>query len=264
MAIRLSVILLLAGVAGCTSLPEFPVSAGAGEYEELIRLAHDVEAHGSPDTAFVLYHQAVTVSGRSPAAYVELGGAYLRAEKFTKAIEAYRAALAINPDDAEAQLSLGTALVQHGKLQEGIAMLTKAAPLVNTGAAYNRLGVAQTMAGKFQAAQDAFEKGLRVANGDLDIATNLALAAALAENTDKAAKLTAQIATTPGAKPLHRRNLVIVLGIIGKSSQDARAVAPDGLSQSDFNALFSRAAAIRRITDPAARAHALGTLVMQG
>jgi Flp pilus assembly protein TadD len=223
-------------------------------------MAHDVEEHGSHDTAFVLYRQAVTVSGRSPAAYVELGEACQRSKKHTEAIEAYRAALAIDPEDARAQLGLGTALVQHGELQKGVNILTKAAPLVNTGAAYNRLGVAQTMAGKFLEAQDAFEKGLGVADGDLDIATNLALAAALAKNADKAAMLTSRIAASPAAKPVHRRNLVIVLGIIGMSAHDAQAVAPADLSQSEFNALIHRAASIRRITDPVARAHALGTL----
>jgi Flp pilus assembly protein TadD len=266
MAVRLSALLLLTAVAGCARLssPEAPISAVTGgdndRSGELIRMAHDVEEHGSHDTAFVLYRQAVTVSGRSPAAYVELAEACQRAKNFTEAIEAYRAALAIDPQDARAQLGLGSALVQHGELRKGLAVLTKAAPLVNTGAAYNGLGIAQTMAGKFSEAQDAFEKGLGVADGDLDIATNLALAAALAENADKAAKLTAQIATSPAAKPVHRRNLVIVLGIIGKSSHDAQAVAPADLSQSDFNALFRRAASIRRITDPVARAHALGTL----
>jgi Flp pilus assembly protein TadD len=267
MSVRLSAILLLAAVAGCAGVPAVPVSTGVGtstndKFDELIRMARDVETNGSQDTALVLYRQAVTVSGRSPAAYVQLGDACLRARRFTESIAAYRAALAIDPDDAETQLGLGTALMQRGDLENGLAALAKAAPLVNTSAAYNRLGVAQTMAGKFSEAQETFEKGLGVAPDDIDITTNLALAAALAGNADKAASLTDQIATSPAAKSVHRRNLVIVLGMIGRSSHDARAVAPDGLSQSEFNALFRRAASIRGITDPVARAHALGT--MQG
>jgi Flp pilus assembly protein TadD len=265
--VRLSAILLLTGVAGCASVSDSPISTsfGAGandKFDKLIRMARDVEANGSADTALVLYRQAISVSGRSPAAYVQLGDACLRARRPTEAIGAYRAALAINPDDAMAQLGLGTVLTQRGDLEKGLVALAKAAPFVNTGAAYNRLGVAQTMAGKFSEAQQSFKKGLGVAPSDIDIATNLALAAALEGNADTAASLTDQIATSPAAKSVHRRNLVIVLGIIGKSSHDARAVAPDGLSQSEFNLLFGRAASIRRINDPVARAHALGT--MQG
>jgi Flp pilus assembly protein TadD len=262
MAVRLGAMLLLAGLAGCASRTDVPVTSGAGSFDELTRMAHDVEASGSSDTALALYRQAVAVSGRSQAAYVQLGDACLRARSFSEAVKAYRSALAINPDDAQTQLGLGTALVQRGDLRNGLATLAKAAPLVNTGSAYNRLGVAQTMAGKFSEAQETFEKGISLAPDDLDIVTNLALAAALAKDADKAAKLAHRIATSPAVKPAHRRNLVIVLGIIGMSSHDARAIAPDGLSQSEFNGLFGRATSIRRITDPVARAHALGT--MQG
>jgi Flp pilus assembly protein TadD len=266
MTVKLTVaMLLLTGVAGCSSMSD-PTSSdifdsrGTGKFKEVSELARDVEAHDSIDTALVLYRQAVTVSGRSPAAYVQLGDAYIRAKKLNEAIEAYRAALAINAGDAQAQLGLGTALVRHGDLQKGIAMLVKAAPHVNTGAAYNRLGVAQTMAGQFQEAQEAFERGLGIAPDDLDIVTNLALAAALGDNAEKAGKMAGLIATSSAAKPVHRRNLVIVLGIIGKSSQDARAVAPEGITRPEFDSLFARAASIRHITDPVTRARVLGTM----
>jgi Flp pilus assembly protein TadD len=252
--------LLLAGVAGCTTMPGG--IGGDEKSKELGRLARDVETNGGGETAFALYREAVAVSGRAPAAYVRLGDAYLRAKRIGQAIEAYRAALAKDADNAEAQLGLGTALVRQGVLQKGLVALAKAAPVVNSGAAYNRLGVARTMAGQFPEAEKAFEKGLDVEPADLDIATNLALAAALAGNSDKAATLTDAIAKYQGVKAIHRRNLVIVLGIIGKSSSDARTVAPADLSQTEFDSLFGRAASIRRITDPKARARALGT--MQG
>ena len=262
MTFRLFAILLLTGVAGCAGPPSSPSIGATGndKSDQLIRMARDVETNGGEDTALVLYRQAVTVSGRSPAAYVQLGDAYVRFRRYTEAVKAYRAALAGDPNNGEAQLGLGTVLVQRDSLESGLAALTKAAPLVNTGAAYNRLGVAQTMAGKFSDAQVTFEKGLGVAADDIDITTNLALAAALAGEADKAVGLVNQIATSPAAKSLHRRNLVIVLGIIGGSSHDAKAVAPQDLSPSAFDALFGRAASIRHITNPVARAHALGTI----
>jgi Flp pilus assembly protein TadD len=259
---RLIGLVLLAGVAGCTTAPGFTIAGDQDKSAELVRLARDVEENGGGETAFALYREAVAASGRAPAAYVGLGDAYLRAKRLSQAIEAYRTALAKDPNDAQAQLGLGTVLVRQGALQKGLAMLAKAAPLVNTGTAYNRLGVAQTMAGRFPEAQATFEKGLHVEPSDLDIATNLALAAALAGDSKKAETLTDAIATYRGVKAIHRRNLVIVLGIIGKSSRDARAVAPTDLSQPEFDALFGRAASIRHITDPKARALALGT--MQG
>ncbi len=263
MAAKLIALALLAGLAGCTTLPGAPTtSVSEDKSSGLDRVARDVEANGSSETALELYRQAVVASGSTPASYVQLGDAYLRAKRFTQAAAAYRSAIEKDPDNAEAQLGLGTALVQQGAITKGLVALTKAAPLVNTAAAYNRLGVAQTVAGQFSDAQATFQRGLEVDPADIDIATNLALAEALAGESEKAAAMVDAIAQNPSAQAVHRRNLVIVLGIIGKSAGDARAVAPADIPQPEFDALFKRAASIRNLTDPKARAHALGT--MQG
>lgn len=252
--------LLAAGVAGCAGLP-MPVTADGrpGQAEELAKQARDVESK-SRDTALVLYHQAVTVSGEAPSAYMRLAEACMRMHRWQDAVEAYSKAAKGAPDDAEVQLGLGTALVRDGQLKDGIAALSRAAPVVATGAAYNRLGVAQTMAGDFSQAQAAYEQGLTVAPEDLDIATNLAIAAALGEDAQKAGEAAARVAGSPGATAVHRRNLVIVYGMIGRSSSDARAVAPNELSAAEFQKLYERAAAIRKIADPARRAQAVGTI----
>jgi Flp pilus assembly protein TadD len=267
MAAKSIVLVLLASLAGCASLHESPLftntqDSAANRSEDLFRLARDIEANGGGDTALELYRQAVAAAEDTPAAHVRLGDAYLRAKKLNSAIATYRAALAKDPDNADALLGLGTAFAQQGALQKSLAALSKAAPHVNTGAAYNRLGVAQTMAGQFSEAQATFEKALAAQPDDLDIATNLALAAALAGQSIKAAELTGQIAQSPRVQAAHRRNLVIVLGIIGRSAKDARTIAPSELSQADFEELFGRAASIRNIADPKERARALGT--MQG
>jgi Flp pilus assembly protein TadD len=289
MAVNWRILVLLAGLAGCTpltesrvaknstvtesrvaknnSLTESPVvknnqQSGTDRSEELVHLARDIEANGGGETALALYREAVDLSGRTPAAYVRLGDAYLRAKKLEEAINAYRAALARDADYADALLGLGTALTRQGAAEKGLAALAKAAPHVNTGAAYNRLGVAQTLAGQFSDARATFEKALAIQPDDLDIATNLALAAALAGDSERAAKLADKIARSPTVQPVHRGNLVIVLGIIGRSADDARRVAPADLSRSEFEMLFGRATSIRRIADPKTRARVLGT--MQG
>ncbi len=233
--------------------------ADVNKSESLVRLADDIEAHGGNDTALKLYQQAVAVSGNAPDANVRLGDAYMRADQIKPAIEAYRAALIKEPSDDNALLGLGAALVRRGLLDEGLADLAKAAPSLNTGMAYNRLGVAQIMAGHFADAQDSFEKGRAVAPDDLDIATNLALAAALAGDADKAATLAHEIAQSPAAEERHRRDLVVVLGLIGRSGDEMRAVAPE-LSQHEFAALLKHAEAIRGMKDPKTRAKALGMM----
>src|SRR5215472_9981646 len=208
----------LADNAANVDKPETDKSTG------LVRLAKDIEAHGKSDTAIKLYQQTVALSGNAPDANVRLGDAYMRANRIKPAIEAYRAALIKNPDDSDALLGLGAALVQSGSVDEGLTDLAKAAPSVGTAAAYNRLGVAQMLVGQFANAQASFEKGRALAPDDLDIATNLALAEALGSEADKAAALAREIAQSPAAQDRHRRNLVIVLGIIGRSRDEARAV----------------------------------------
>jgi Flp pilus assembly protein TadD len=262
MTAKLTVLVLLAGLAGCTTPPGFATSGDDDKSGDLGRVAGDIEEHGNSEIALELYRRAVVVSGHTPAAYVQLGDAYLRAKRLGQAAAAYRAAIEKDPGSAQAQLGLGTVLVRQGAITKGLAALTKAAPLVNTAAAYNRLGVAQTIAGQFSDAQATFERGLRVDPADVDIATNLALAEALAGESEKAANMVHAITQHPTVQSVHRRNLVIVLGIIGKSARDARAVAPAGIPQPEFDALFKRAVSIRNLTDPKARAHALGT--MQG
>jgi len=228
--------------------------------KSLVSLAEDIEAHGERDTAIKLYRQTVAASGNAPAANVRLGDAYMRANRIKPAINAYRAALIKDPNNNDALLGLGAALVQHGSLDEGLADLAKAAPRVGTGAAYNRLGIAQIMVGQFADAQNTFEKGRAGAPNDLDIATNLALAAALAGDADNAAALVHEIAQSPAAEERHRRNLVIVLGLIGRSDDEARAAAPPELSQHEITALLKRAEALRNMSDPKARAKALGMM----
>jgi Flp pilus assembly protein TadD len=226
----------------------------------LVRLAKDIEAHGESDTAIKLYQQTVALSGNAPDANVRLGEAYMRANRIKPAMDAYRAALVKDPDDNDALLGLGAALVQSGSVDEGLADLAKAAPNVGTAAAYNRLGVAQMMVGQFANAQASFEKGRALSPDDLDIATNLALAAALGGEAEKAAALAREIAQSPAAQDRHRRNLIIALGIIGRSRDEARTVAPPGLSQHELAALLKHAETIREASDPKVRAKALGMM----
>ncbi|MGX8010094.1 tetratricopeptide repeat protein [Mesorhizobium sp. ORM8.1] len=70
----------------------------------------------------------------------------------TQAAQAYRGALAKAPDNEAAMLGLGSAMIESGDVEVGVRALAQAAPMVNTSKAYNRLGVAQTLAGQFEKA----------------------------------------------------------------------------------------------------------------
>src|SRR4029453_9575299 len=136
--------------------------------ERLLRVAGDLEARGEIDTALVLYQRGAAGT-RGAASYTRLGDAYLRAARLEDAMRAYQMALAQAPDDGEAQLGLGAARVRRGRVYEVIALLEKAAQRLGTALAYNRLGVAQTLAGRVDQAAVSLAAALRAAPTDADI-----------------------------------------------------------------------------------------------
>jgi Flp pilus assembly protein TadD len=235
-------------------------ASGAAADEGLVRLAADVEARGKIDAALPLYERATLVSDDTTTAQLRLGDAYMRAAKADQAIKAYRTALAQSPENGDALLGLGSALVRTGDVDGAITALAKAAPLVNTMSAYNRLGVAQTLAGSLPAAQASFEAARALAPDDLDVRTNLALAAALDGKADKAIALMREVVALPAAEARHRRGLVIVFGLLGRAAE-GRVAAPRELPASEVKSLLVRANSIRALTDAKARARALGTII---
>jgi Flp pilus assembly protein TadD len=122
------------------------------------------------------------------------------------------------------------------------------------------LGLAQTLTGQFAQAHESFDAASALAPDDLDIRTNLALAAALEGQETKAIDVARSVVASPGAQPRHRRNLMIVYGLLGLVDE-GRATAPKGLSANEAKKLLARATAIRAISDAKARAKALGTIM---
>ena len=249
-------------LAGCGTLSQSWLDAVAStdksEQDGLMRVASDIEAQGQIAAALPIYEQAAAASNDAPT-QLRLGDAYMRAGKIDQAIQAYRAALAVAPDNPAALLGLGTALVRTGDVDGGVVALAKAAPILNTMTAYNRLGVAQTLSGQFTQAHQSFDTASALAPDDLDIRTNLALAAALDGQETKAIDASRAVVTSPGAQARHRRNLMIVYGLLGRADE-GRAAAPKGLSASEVRKLLARATAIRAISDAKERARALGTI----
>jgi hypothetical protein len=68
-----------------------------------------------------------------------------------------------------------------------------------------------------------------------------------------------QVVQSPAADLRHRRDFVVLLGIIGRTDE-ARAAAPAGLSPRELQSLLDRAASIRAMATIKARAKALGTI----
>ncbi|TIS76435.1 MAG: tetratricopeptide repeat protein [Mesorhizobium sp.] len=227
--------------------------------DRLLTLAADIEARGESGTAIALYHRATAMPDARPAAFVKAGEAYMRAGYLAEAEKAYRGALAKAPNDGPALIGLGSAMIDSGDVEAGIRALAQAAPIVNTSRAYNRLGVAQIFAGQVEDAQATLAHALTLEPGDLDIQTNMALAAALEGNSATALPLVQQVASAPGAQLHHKRNVVVIYGLLGQAEQ-VRAAPPTGLTTKELDTLLAKAKSIRGKTSVKAKAKALGSL----
>ncbi len=267
--------LLIAALAlgGCAESPgtaELQASdTGAGqrtgtagvssEGESVLRLASDVEARGSPATALPLYQRAASLPNADASTHVKLGDIYARLGRDDQAAAAYRDALAKEPENGLALLGLGGVQVRAGRAADGVTLLAKAAPLVNSATAYDRLGVAHMAMGQPREALASFEQAHSIDSSDLDIATNLALAAALSGQKDRAEALAQATLASKGVQDYHRRNLILAMGISGRE-EDARRAGAKQFPAAELDALMKQAREIRQIASPNARALALGTM----
>ena len=258
-------------VAGCADMPSEELQSTASLTAEparpnqgtpssnMLRLAGELEAKGSVATAIPLYERAAAEPQADISVHVRLGDAYAKIDRFAEAEAAYRTALAKQTDYGPALLGLGGVLVRSGQSEEGLATLARAAPIVNKATAYDRLGVAHIVLGQPREALASFEQAHSMAPGDVDIATNLALASALSGQHDKAVALAKRIGAVDKLQEYHRRNLILVLGIAGQTD-DAKLIAADTLDSGTVAQLLKRGRDLRKIASPKARALALGTV----
>ena len=235
-------------------------AAGSTQSDRLVGLASDIEKRGETSTAIALYERAMALPEAKAGTFVKAGDAYMRAGYTTQAIQAYRQALGKSPNDGPALLGLGSAMIDDGDIDAGIRALAQAAPVVNTSSAYNRLGVAQTFAGQSALAQSTFTQALQLSPGDIDIETNMALNAALNADSATALPIVQKIEASPNAQLHHKRNVVMVYGLLGMDDH-IRATQPTGLSSEEMRTLLSDARSIRSKSSTAARASALGTIM---
>ena len=248
------------GVQTSASLTGTPgARAEAQPADNVLRLAGDVEARGSLATALPLYERAAAAPNAAAPVHVKLGDIYAKLGRHDDAVAAYRAALAKDPDSAAAMLGLGGVLIRSGKTEDGMVFLAKAAPVVNSAGAYDRLGVAHILLGQPREALASFEQAHSLDPRDLDISTNLALAAALSGHKDKAVTLAQATARAEGVQDYQRRNLILAMAISDKE-EDAKRAASSGIGADDVDALIKQGRDIRQISSPKARALALGTV----
>ena len=112
---------------------------------------------------------------KSPVLWNLMGASAAQIGKPNEAVLAFKKAISINPNNAEAYNNLGNVHKDQGKLEEAIIAYTKAISVKPAYAdAYNNLGNALKYQGKFSEAIDAYNKTLSIKPDYAEAITNLA------------------------------------------------------------------------------------------
>jgi len=113
--------------------------------------------------AIEAFKQAVRINPDDAKAHYNLGCAYYDLGLYREAIEAYKQAIRIDPDDAIANLNLGCAYYDLGLYREAIEALKQAVRINPDHAnAYYGLGVAYGQLGFYREAIEALKQAVRI------------------------------------------------------------------------------------------------------
>jgi Flp pilus assembly protein TadD len=95
-----------------------------------------------------------------------LGALYFQSSRYEKGVEAFRRAIALNPDVARLHFNLGGALLRMGRFEEARSALDDSIRIGPAPQAYSNLGVAHYLLGRFPEAAAAFQRAADLAPRD--------------------------------------------------------------------------------------------------
>ncbi len=115
------------------------------------------------------------------------GSSYDKAHMYREAIEAYREAIRLRPDYADAYVNLGVAYYRIERYSEAVNAYSQAIKIrpVNLSA-YNKLGATYIILGDYSKALDAFTQSVRIDPKNSETHFNLGVAFVIAGEKDKA------------------------------------------------------------------------------
>ena len=106
--------------------------------------------------------------------YFNRGNDHSNSGKYEEAIESYKQAIKLNPDDAYAHTRLGVAYYKSGKYQEAIKSYKRAIRLdPDYRDAHHNLGVAYDELGRYKEAIESYKQAIRIDPDYADVHNNL-------------------------------------------------------------------------------------------
>jgi tetratricopeptide (TPR) repeat protein len=136
-------------------------------YELFARSYHQIgvgnSRQGQMTKAVAAFRQALALKDDTPETYGELGLAHLRSNQPNEAIAACERAVALLPSYAEAYITWASALLTRNRLDEAIEVLKRAIRIKpNLAEAFNNLGFAYDQKGETDRAIQAYRTAIRL------------------------------------------------------------------------------------------------------
>jgi tetratricopeptide (TPR) repeat protein len=168
---------------------------------------------GELDKAISAYRKALAIDTNLAEAHNNLGVVYGNKGMLNEAISAYKKALAISPNLAEAHNNLGAVYIKKGELDKAIFASQKALTInPNYAGAHNNLGNAYLKKGKFDNAILEFRKALTIDPDYEEGQSNLKVAYYKKDKLDKATSVyRKELAINPDLAEAHY-NLGVIYG----------------------------------------------------
>lgn len=221
--------LLAVFVAGCAG--QVPTQAEVKQQNadakaaQMLRVAETTARGGDLATAAGLYKRAAMMAPNDPLPLVGLADTLALAGHNRDAVEAYRGALALAPDNIDAHYGYGRVLLSMNRPDLAVVELEAVASArTQEVTVLNVLGIALDLTNAHEAAQARYRQALTVKPDHPASRNNLGLSQALAGDYDAAIATMRALANDPIASPRHRLNLALVYGLAGRPD-DARRVA---------------------------------------
>lgn len=206
-----------------------PDVSPSGWYAINLRVGHNALKNNNYSAATQIFRRLHDTMPRRLEPLLGLGDALFAQKAYNEAADAFRTALALKSDDHTARRGLGEALVQSGRVQDGIMHLERALANGKKASLFNKIGVAHEIDGAPETAQAYFRSGLALHPDNIPLRNNLALSLALSGNYPEAVSQMRRVLEHPAANRRHRMNLAFVHGMSGdfEAAQLAVGVAAE-------------------------------------
>lgn len=199
-------------------------AARSGGNSSLAGLAEQLAAQGDHAAAIPLYRQAIRRSIIGGGPKIGLAKSLIAVGRYEEAVYVLKKA---DNDNPEGLRLLGNAQLVLGRPELAVSAFREAIRRGSDPRAYGGLGVALDALGRHGEAVDAYDDGLSMDPGNLDLRTNKGLSLALHSQPAQGVGLLEGVVRDPASGPQHRLNLALAYVMLGDDARARRMASID-------------------------------------